>query len=76
MSKRVVYLTDEQWRKIEPLIPKKPIRRKGGGGAPSGRCSVGLRGDTVDIENGGQMERSSRPVSESLDVLVSPERMV
>lgn len=25
MSKRVVYLTDEQWRKIEPLIPKKPV---------------------------------------------------
>ena len=30
MSKRVVYLTDEQWRKIEPLIPKKPIGPKGG----------------------------------------------
>jgi transposase len=30
VSKRVVYLTDEQWRKIEPLIPKKPIGPKGG----------------------------------------------
>lgn len=30
MSKRVVYLTDEQWRKIEPLIPKKPVGPKGG----------------------------------------------
>ena len=30
MSKRVVYLTDGQWRKIEPLIPKKPVGRKGG----------------------------------------------
>ncbi len=30
VSKRVVYVTDEQWRKIEPLIPKKPIGPKGG----------------------------------------------
>lgn len=30
MSERVVYLTDEQWRKIEPLIPKRPVGRKGG----------------------------------------------
>jgi len=30
VSERVVYLTDEQWRKIEPLIPKKPIGRRGG----------------------------------------------
>lgn len=30
MSKRVVYLTDEQWKKIEPLIPKPPPRPKGG----------------------------------------------
>jgi len=30
VSERVVYLTDEQWRKIEPLIPKKPVSRKGG----------------------------------------------
>ena len=30
MSRRVVYLTDEQWRKIEPLIPKKPVGPKGG----------------------------------------------
>jgi len=25
-----VYLTDEQWKKIEPLIPKKPVGPKGG----------------------------------------------
>lgn len=30
MSKRVVYLTDEQRRKIEPLIPKKSVGPKGG----------------------------------------------
>jgi len=30
VSKRVVYLTDEQWKKIEPLIPKRPVGRKGG----------------------------------------------
>jgi transposase len=30
VSKRVVYLTDEQWKKIEPLIPKKSVGRKGG----------------------------------------------
>jgi transposase len=30
VSKRVVYLTDEQWRKIEPLIPKKSRGEKGG----------------------------------------------
>jgi transposase len=30
VSKRVVYLTDEQWKKIEPLIPKPPPRPKGG----------------------------------------------
>ena len=30
MSQRVVYLTDEQWKKIEPLIPKKSVGRKGG----------------------------------------------
>lgn len=30
MSKRVVYLTDEQWKKIEPLIPNKPVGRKRG----------------------------------------------
>ena len=30
MSKRVVYLSDEQWKKIEPLIPKPPPRPKGG----------------------------------------------
>jgi transposase len=30
VSKRVVYLTDEQWKKIEPLIPTKPVVRKGG----------------------------------------------
>ena len=30
MSNRVVYLTDEQWKKIEPLIPKPPPRLKGG----------------------------------------------
>ena len=33
MSKRVVYLTDEQWEKIEPLIPKAP--------RPEGRSSQG-----------------------------------
>ena len=30
MSKRVVYLTDEQWSKIEPLIPKSLPGPKGG----------------------------------------------
>ncbi|MBM4329496.1 MAG: transposase, partial [Deltaproteobacteria bacterium] len=30
VSKRVVYLTDEQWKKIEPLIPKPPPRPRGG----------------------------------------------
>jgi transposase len=30
VSERVVYLTDAQWRKIEPLIPKKPVGPKGG----------------------------------------------
>jgi len=30
VSKRVVCLIDEQWRKIGPLIPKKRIGRKGG----------------------------------------------
>jgi len=30
VSERVVYLTDEQWAKIEPLIPKSPPRPKGG----------------------------------------------
>ena len=30
MSKRVVYLTDEQWEKVEPLIPKRPVGPKGG----------------------------------------------
>jgi transposase len=30
VSKRVVYLSDEQWRKIEPLIPQAPPRPKGG----------------------------------------------
>ncbi|MBI4964428.1 MAG: hypothetical protein HY913_14210 [Desulfomonile tiedjei] len=30
MSKRVVYLTDEQWKKIEPLIPKPPPRPERG----------------------------------------------
>jgi transposase len=30
VSKRVVYLTDEQWKKIAPLIPKPPPRPKGG----------------------------------------------
>ncbi|MGO9572463.1 MAG: transposase, partial [Desulfomonilaceae bacterium] len=25
-----MYLTDEQWKKIEPLIPKPPPRPKGG----------------------------------------------
>ena len=30
MSKRVVHLTDEQWKKIEPLIPKPPPRPEGG----------------------------------------------
>jgi hypothetical protein len=30
VSKRVVYLTDEQCKKIEPLIPKPPPRPKGG----------------------------------------------
>jgi transposase len=30
VSKRVVYLSDEQWKKIEPLIPKPPPRPKGG----------------------------------------------
>jgi transposase len=29
VSKRVVYLTDEQWKRIEPLIPTKPVGRKG-----------------------------------------------
>lgn len=30
MNDRVVYLTDEQWKKIEPLIPRRPNNRKGG----------------------------------------------
>ena len=30
MRKQVVYLTDEQWAKIEPLIPKRPKNPKGG----------------------------------------------
>ena len=30
MSERVVYLSDEQWAKIKPLIPKPPPRPKGG----------------------------------------------
>jgi transposase len=31
MSVREPMLTDEQWSKIEPLIPKRPKSRKGGG---------------------------------------------
>ena len=30
MRQRVAYLTDEQWNKIEPLIPEHPPRPKGG----------------------------------------------
>jgi transposase len=30
VSKRVVYLTDEQWRKIEPFIPRKSRGERGG----------------------------------------------
>ena len=30
MSERVVYLTDEQWRRITPLIPRKSRGEKGG----------------------------------------------
>ena len=30
MSRHMVYLTDEQWRKIEPLIPKRSVGPKGG----------------------------------------------
>jgi transposase len=30
MRAQEVMLTDAQWRKIEPLIPKKPVSRKGG----------------------------------------------
>ncbi len=37
MSKRVVYLTGEQWKKIEPLLPKKPVGRKGGRPRADGR---------------------------------------
>ena len=30
VSKRVMYLTDELWKKIEPLVFKKPVGRNGG----------------------------------------------
>ncbi len=43
MSKRVVYLTDEQWEKIRPLIPPRPPRQKGGRPpAPDRACLEGI----------------------------------
>jgi len=56
-----VYLTDEQWGKIEPLIPKRPVGPKGG--RPRTDDRLVFEGILWVLKTGARMERSSEPVS-------------
>ena len=71
MSKRVGYLADEPWRRIEPHISKKPIGRKGG--RPRADDRLAFEGDSLGAENWRWMEGSSGLVSESVNLFALPD---
>ena len=74
MSKRVVYLTDEQWKKIEPLIPKKSVGRKGG--RPRTNDRLVFEGILWVLRTGARWKDLPDRYPKSFNMLASPERMV
>ena len=75
MARRGVCLTDAQWwAKIELLLPR--MLRSQRGGRPWASEPLGCRRRYfVGAEDGGSMARPARGVSESVDVLASPEAL-
>ena len=55
MSRYAEYLTDEQWEKIEPLLPKAEVSRHGGRPRRADDRLV-LEGNLVDAPYRSEME--------------------